>query len=511
MQLPPLEALVIDLNNFSRYPTLSVGYLVAVCRDAGMNVRVFSPLSVGVGGVVRERPETVLSLYTERLNFSVAQSRYRSLRMARAWIGENLRSSLSRHSRKVISAFEAELACKRPEIVLLSSYLMYRDLVESICAVCSNAGIPVLVGGPYFAQPEVVGEWVSIPGVTALAAGEVEAQLPEIIECVVAGNDPTVFEGMVVHEEGTTFRGSIARPFRELDTIPRPDFTDFPWHRYPNRIVPVLTGRGCAWGACTFCSDVTGTAGRTYRSRNPQLVLDEIRHQYETLGAKLFVFTDMKLNSDLGTWHTLIERMQDVAPGSRWIGSVHVNKRGDSGLGAAELRAAAAAGCVRLSTGLESGSQRMLNHMKKGVRLEEISQYLHDASFAGISTRTTMITGYPGETAKDVAASKRFVEEHQDVIERIKVCAFSLTIGTAIDRKLRKSNAISVDPAVRPSFNNSRDPGGPGRPTVAKIDYRTEETTTRAYRRETSRFLKAVHRVNRRPLPEHAAAFEGVM
>ncbi len=192
--LPP-NALVIDLNNFSRYPTLSVGYVVAVCRRAGMNVRVFSPLSVGVGGVVRESTETRFRLYSEKLNFSVARSPLRSLRIARAWIGENLRSSLSRRTRRVVAAFKAEIENDRPEIVLVSSYLMYRGLVEKICGICSDAEIPVLLGGPYFAQPEVVGEWVAIKGVTALAAGEVEAKLPEIIRCVVAGGCPPQIPG----------------------------------------------------------------------------------------------------------------------------------------------------------------------------------------------------------------------------------------------------------------------------------------------------------------------------
>lgn len=509
--MPPLDVLIVDLNNFSRYPTLSVGTLTSVCRDAGMNVSVFSPLSVGVGGVVRERPETRFSLYTEKLNFFLAHSSIRSLRSARNWVGENLRSALSRHSRKVAATFDAELESTQPKIVLLSTYLMYRGLVETLAATCRDRGIPVLLGGPYFAQPDIITDWISIPGVTALAAGEVEAQLPIIVEHVIAGDDPTSIEGIVVADEGGTFRGSIARPFRELDSTPFPDFTDFPWERYPERIVPILTGRGCGWGVCTFCSDVTGTAGRSYRSRDPERVLEEIRHQHDTLGAKLFVFTDMKLNSNLEMWHALLENMQDVAPGSRWIGNVHVGGKGDSGLHAPEMKAAAAAGCVRLSTGLESGSQRILDLMKKGVRLDVISQFLQDSAAAGISNRTTMIHGYPGETAPDVLASAQFVEDHNEWIERVKVCIFTVSIGTTIDRQLRKEDALLTVKDAVPRRNADRDGDTPGRPTVAKIDYRTGETTSRAYRRATSAFLEKAHVVNRRPLPKRAAVFEGVM
>jgi hypothetical protein len=48
-----MRALVIDLNNFSRYPTLPVGLLVAVLRSSGIEVDVLSPLARGVQGYPR--------------------------------------------------------------------------------------------------------------------------------------------------------------------------------------------------------------------------------------------------------------------------------------------------------------------------------------------------------------------------------------------------------------------------------------------------------------------------
>ncbi len=504
------NVLIADLNNFARYPTLSVGYLAASCRKADFPVRVFSPLSVGVRGVERERPATRTSWLAEQVNFALALSPFDSFRAAREWVGTHLVSSLSRHARQVDAEFGREIARGRPNIVLVSSYLMYRPVVEAIARRCQSLGIPVLLGGPYFAQPEVISDWISIPGLTALAAGEVESRLPEIIRSILAGEDPARWEGIVVPDAETGFRGSIARPSRALDSIPIPDFRDFPWSRYPERIVPVLTGRGCAWGVCSFCSDVTGTAGRTFRSRNVDQVLEEIRAQYEELGAKLFVFTDMKLNGDLAMWRALLDRFQEAAPGGRWIASVHVNAVGEAGLGAADLRQAAKAGCVRLTTGLESGSQRMLDAMKKGTRIEAVSTYLHDAKSAGISTRATMIVGYPGEAVEDVRASERFVASHRDVIERIKLCSFSRTIGTPIDRQLRKRGR--VDSRVRPIEPVIGDSDGlHAIPGTAKVDYSSSAARRSSYRRAVVALVDAVHAVNQSRLPEHAAVFEGVM
>jgi len=488
--------LIADLNNFARYPTLSVGYLVAICRNAGIDVAVCSPLAVGVRGVEREGRLSRWSRLREHLAIRTAHSRWRAVRSMRAWVGENLLSGISRSRRTIVAAFARQLAAERPDVVMISTYLMYHDLVRQLCALAKAAGVPVLLGGPYFAQPEVVKPWVALPGVAALAAGEVELQVPAIVAALHAGRDPTFVPGVVV-PDAQGFRGTIAPPLQQLDDLPQPDYSDFPWASYPERIVPVLTGRGCGWGACTFCSDVTSTAGRTWRSRSPAMVLDELRRHQQSLGASLFVFTDLKLNSSLPMWNAIVEGMQRVAPGSRWIASVHVGE-GEHGLSAERLRAAAASGCVRLTTGLESGSNRMLERMKKGTRTERLSEYLHAATAAGISTRCTMIHGHPGETAADVTASAEFLGHHEAAIERIKLCAFSLVLGTPLHREtLRHPERHGLSALASRSF-------------AAQVDHRTTPPDA-AYRAATRRLLGAVHRINGRPLLPRATVFDGVM
>ena len=121
----------------------------------------------------------------------------------------------------------------------------------------------------------------------------------------------------------------MRRRLTDLDRLPFPDYSQFPWSKYPNTIVPIITGRGCGWGVCTFCSDVTSTAGRTFRSRSPENVLAELSYQNRRHGAKLFVFTDLKLNSDLNVWRALGREFQTAVPGARWIGAVHVGSRGE--------------------------------------------------------------------------------------------------------------------------------------------------------------------------------------
>lgn len=45
---------------------------------------------------------------------------------------------------------------------MISTYLMYRDVCERVCTLCKQLGIPVVIGGPYFSQPEIIEDWARI-------------------------------------------------------------------------------------------------------------------------------------------------------------------------------------------------------------------------------------------------------------------------------------------------------------------------------------------------------------
>src|SRR3954465_10958552 len=85
----PTRVLLVDLNNYARYPTLAIGYLVAALRGSGIEVDVLTPLSHGVPAVEREHRENSWDQVQRRVFFSthpatvVAHERIRSLRARR--------------------------------------------------------------------------------------------------------------------------------------------------------------------------------------------------------------------------------------------------------------------------------------------------------------------------------------------------------------------------------------------------------------------------------------------
>ncbi len=489
-----MHALLIDLNNFSRYPTLSVGYLTAILRSGGTEVEVLSPLSFGVHGFPRQVREKPWQRYHHFLGHWSAVTSLKPVNFARARLKQRRQAISPDEVALILDAVDKSLA-HNPAVVLISAYTMYLEVCVAIGSRCRARNIPVIVGGNSFVVPEIAATWAAIGGISAVFSGEPETVLCELVQRVSRGEDVTDLPGVYAPDKRNDYTAS---PLTRLDEVPFPDFSDFPWDCYPNRIVPIMTGRGCEWGRCTFCSDVLTSAGRTFRSRSLDNVLQEIVHQRHRFQNDLFVFLDLKLNSDLHVWRGLAEQLPTVAPGIRWTASIHVDSRQDNGLSAEDLQRAARAGLVRTTCGLESGSREVQSSMAKGVNLDRISSFIKAAFEAGISVRLTCIVGYPSEDVDDIDKTAEFIRQHSPYIERVMLNRFSNAPGTPVQRLLETEPARYPHIAVTDLDT-----------VYAVMPHRNARLSQLRNLLATYRLIREVNRINCKPLRHAALEFEG--
>ncbi len=487
-----VRVLIVDLNNFATFPTMAIGILVAALRNRGFAVSVISPLAHDVPALERERREW----FGDHLHRKIRLSNHRIIHLIR----ETTRRSRSRWRHRahpgVIREVSRELR-NPPHAILLSAYLEHFHSVQAIGRLAGDAGTPLLLGGPMFNQPEAAAAWRRTPGLTAIVGGEVDISLPEIVGSLTDGRDLLRFPGITLPDGRAS---GTAPPLRDLDRTPVPDYTDFPWDRYRLPLIPIMTGRGCQWSRCTFCSDVVSASGRTFRTRSVESVMHEIRELSQRHQSRNFLFLDLNLNSNPAMWRGIIERIQANAPGAQWVGTVHVDTRPDNGLSRRDLRAAARAGMRRISFGLESGSQRMLDAMEKGCTVEGNSEFIRDAWEAGLSVRCTMFRGYPGETAEDIHKTAAFLEQHEDWIDRIRLNELAVLEGTPLFDAVTRSDTRFAE--LRVNGHDARN---------AILRHENTRTRGRDYRRAMNRLLAVVHRINRREVRRGARAFDGVM
>jgi anaerobic magnesium-protoporphyrin IX monomethyl ester cyclase len=153
-----------------------------------------------------------------------------------------------------------------------------------------------------------------------------------------------------------------------------------------------------------------------------------------------------------------------------------------------------------VSFGLESGSQRMLDAMRKGSTVEGNSRFIRDAHAAGLSVRCTMFRGFPGETADDLHQTAAFLEAHEAQLDRVRFNDLSIHEGTSMH------SALEADPQAYPGLR-VRGPEA----ARAKLRYSSSIGRKHDERAALDRVLRVVHAINRRPVRSAARAFDGLM
>jgi anaerobic magnesium-protoporphyrin IX monomethyl ester cyclase len=486
------RVLVVDLNNFASFPTLAIGLLVSALRRDGHDVRVLCPLAFDVPATERERRERWPDHFARRINLAGAKwlRTPRSIAVvARRWWAERPHATVvSEITRAIRSA---------PDVILLSAYLQHFRTVKIVGQLAGRQNIPVLVGGPMFNIAPTADKWRSLTGVTAIVGAEHDLDIGKLVRAVCEKEDLRQFPGITLPNGDAT---PAAPPLRRLDDTPMADFTDFPWDRYRVRIVPIMTGRGCQWSECSFCSDVVSVSGRSFRTRSVASVLLEVQEQARRHSTTNFMFLDLKLNSDPNMIRGIASQIQAFVQGAEWIGTVHVDRRLDNGLCRKDLFRAVAGGMRRISFGLETGSQRLLDAMKKGASVEQNSEFIRNAFDAGLSIRCTMFAGFPGETAEDLEQTAEFIEAHSKYIDRVRFNRFSIQLGTPIHSQLAARSQESRSIYITRRLNE-----------YARVEYWSQAGEQTLYRKVKFRVLKAVYEINRKEVRPSARQFDGLM
>jgi radical SAM superfamily enzyme YgiQ (UPF0313 family) len=178
-----------------------------------------------------------------------------------------------------------------------------------------------------------------------------------------------------------------------LDEYPFADYSDYDIRNYTDHGVSMETSRGCI-AKCSFCAE---THFWKFRSLNPVRIVDEIEHYVKTYKVKRFWFVDSLANGNVKNFGDFIEELLKRKLGIRW----HVMARCDGRMDLIFIRKAVASGCTALAFGVETGSQKILNDMRKKVEVWEVEQNLRDARQAGLFNHASWMVGFPTEEAVD--------------------------------------------------------------------------------------------------------------
>jgi radical SAM superfamily enzyme YgiQ (UPF0313 family) len=262
--------------------------------------------------------------------------------------------------------------------------------------------------------------------VDCLIVGEGEAGLSSLAQNPAFGRDRLAdVPGLVYRDEGG-LRGNKPSAIKDLNLLPVPDFSDFALTRYhsPVPVLPYLSSRGCPWRRCAFC-----THRKTYleyREEDPALTAKRLVLLREVHGISHFSLVDEMIHP-----HRM-ERLSSMIMHNEAEIFWSAYARPTSRFTPKVLEKAYRSGVRVLMWGVESGSRRVLDLMRKGTRIEDIDSVLGAAHNAGIWNLAFVIFGFPTEDRSEWQDTLRLLEFHRDRIDALSKSQFVLLEGSDI-------------------------------------------------------------------------------
>lgn len=307
--------------------------------------------------------------------------------------------------------FQSHVARTRPPVVGVYSNLMTRPNVLKVIAAAKGVGSKVVVGGPDPAN--YLDEYLS-RGADVIAIGEGELTLQDLVPHLLeqgmddlAGVQGIAYRG----EHGEIVRTEPRPMIADLDAQPFPDRAAIDQQRYVDiwrkhheqGSVSLITARGCPF-TCTWCSH--SVFGYSHRRRSPMNVVDEVEHIVANYHPDLLWYADdvFTINHKwLYEYSAELERRNLRLPFETISREDRLNEE--------IVQTLARMGCYRLWIGAESGSQKILDNMKRRTKADRVREMVHLLQKYGIEVGMFIMLGYDGEDRADLQATVDHLKE----------------------------------------------------------------------------------------------------
>jgi len=335
--------------------------------------------------------------------------------------------------------------------------------------------ITTLVGGPHAtANPADALK----AGFDIAVVGEGESTIVELIDALEKNLSIEEVKGLAFLREGSLFTTPI-RPFiRNLDEIAFPARQFIDYSRY--RRVGIISMRGCPYN-CIYCKPVEEKLfGKKLRRRSVDNVLEEIADIIEKFGNRQISFKDDTLTVNNTDW---FEKLGDGFKQRNLDISWQCSSRVDT-VDLDKLKVMKRAGCRQIFFGIESGSQRILDYYRKGVKVEKIIETFSLCHQVGLRPAASIMMGAPIETREDL-------EKTYKLIKKIKPFNWHVHVTTPICGSYLFEKAIAekrIEPKI--DYNNCAPTGNIYKLNLPmRLDHLTEKDIEE-YRNRINRCMK---------------------
>ncbi|MHB0976432.1 MAG: B12-binding domain-containing radical SAM protein [Candidatus Aquicultorales bacterium] len=282
----------------------------------------------------------------------------------------------------------------------------------------ARASLPVVWGGFHATLfPE---QTVAHPAVDVSVIDEGVTAAVELARAYTSGLPLSDIRGIAYATSKGAVRNEPA-PRLDFPDLPRPDYDLAAPERYiaqpvsrfgkgqtPRRALPLLTGLGCRF-RCAFC--MNSLLRRPYRTLSADGIISESRRLVETYDVDDFDFIDEHFFGDRERLDRFIELKKTAGLDYTWDTNARASDFRPDNLSPEKLAALRSSGLTRLGIGAESGSQAVLNAIRKGIKVEHVRRAARSLNEAGVAGAFSFMVGLPDETTSEYDATYRLCWE----------------------------------------------------------------------------------------------------
>jgi len=248
-----------------------------------------------------------------------------------------------------------------------------------------------------------------------------------LVKCIEKGDYENIenIKGICFRKSGKIIKTEDAEFIQNIDDVPNPA----KYFKYQH----VISSRGCPWN-CTFCGSPSFWKRRV-RFHSPEYFVEQLELLYKK-GINFFYVSDdtftLKEDRVIEICKKILERKLDIT----WFAISRVNCVGED-----MLYWMRKAGCIQISYGVESGSEKIRNCLNKNIKTHDIKKAFDLTTKYGILARAYFIYGSPGE-------SRATIQKTIDLMHEIRPMStifyiLDLFPGTALYSDFKKKFKVS--------------------------------------------------------------------
>lgn len=324
------------------------------------------------------------------------------------WLGDTYAKDIHPVLEPLLSDAIDEIVAMKPDVVGFSVYYISEEPTKWMCQELKRRlpNVKIAVGGP-----NVHKHWFAIhPYYDYVIVGEGEQNLLVMLDEIEEKKE-VEYPRVLTQPEDQRIN---------INNLPMPDYEsiDFSLYEVPNGINSEIS-RGCT-AKCTFCEE---THFWKYRQRQAVDLITEIEWLYYNKGTDIIWFIDSLINGNINELRAFALALKEKNLKVKFAGYA----RHDGRMNRAYLKDLADGGLLRFNLGSESGSQKVLDDMAKGVTIKEMEQNFLDCKELNIGCDTNWIVGFSTEDYQDYADTMTMQWRMRDSIHNM-----GLGVGFAV-------------------------------------------------------------------------------